>query len=297
MEKENNETALVDEPSIDSRFGFEAKGHALSGTAIKLCAISTVVCLVTVLWIKSPDKTEAPDSSSGVKTPEISEVGMTQSQLSVDNYSAESERNQINIKNKQKSGRNIVRLPGLQKIDRAHAGQIPPGSEVKAKLLTGASNGLVRAEVLESLKIRGETFMSRGDTLMGQGQSTEERLFIRFTQVIHHDGSVEPIQGQAADVEDKMAGLKGAEFKRYALKYGAAVGLNFVGGMTVGLQDRTIVGQQVVTTPDAKNALLNGASRAAIEMANDQMADIRNQPPPITIDAGQEIVVIFESAQ
>lgn len=297
MEKENNETVLVNEPTIESRFGFETKGHALSGTAIKLCAIGTVVCLATVLWIKSPDKVATIESNSGVKTPETSEVGAAQSRVNIDNYSAESERKKINAKSKTRSSHIIVRLPGIQKIDRGHDGQVPPGSEVKAKLLTGASNGLVRAKVLESLKIRGETFVSSGDTLLGQGQSTEERLFVQFNRVIHHDGSSETIQAQAVDGEDKMAGLKGSKFKRYAVKYGAAVGLNFVGGMTEGLQDRTIVGQQVVTIPDAKNALLNGASRAAIEMANDQMAGIRNQPPPITIDAGQEIIVIFEGIQ
>ncbi len=51
-----------------------------------------------------------------------------------------------------------------------------------------------------------------------------------------------------------------------------------------------------MTNPDPKNALLNGASRAAVEIANDQMSNMRNQPPPISIPAGQEILIVFETA-
>lgn len=245
--------------------------------------------------MRSPDKNS--EVSSGVKAPESSEVSSSQNQFALDNYSAEQERNSMNEKNKRKVSRIVVKLPGIQKIDRIKSGQIPQGSEVRAKLLSGASNGLVKVEVLDSLKVRGETFITASDILIGQGQSTEERLYIKFNQVVHKNGTFEPIQAQAVDNEDKIIGLNASKFARYAYKYGAAVGLNFVGGMTEGLQDRTIVGQQVVTTPNARNALLNGASKAAIEMANEQMTDLRNHPPPITIDAGQEIIVVFESGQ
>ena len=295
MDDENKSVEITNEPKIESRFGFQKSRKGASKGTIKILMVGVAISLGTIMWIRTPDKPE--NDSSGVSTPETSEVGASQS-MSVETYSAEVEKNQIKDRNK-KSARRVlvVKLPGLQKIDRNRTAQIPPGSEVRAKLLTGASNGLVRAELLDSLKVQGETYLKAGETIIGQGQSTEERLFIRFSQVVHKDGAVETINAQAADTEDKTAGLAGSKFKRYALKYGTAVGLNFVGGMTEGLQDRTIVGQQVVTTPDARNALLNGASRAAIEMANDQMANMRSQPPPISITAGQEILIIFELTQ
>lgn len=293
MQNENSEVELVSEPKVESRFGFQKSSKSLSGSTIKILIIGVVISLATVLWIKTPDR---PDhESSGVKTPDSSEIG-SNSQMSVDNYSVAQDSNQLKEKNKKQKLKISIRFPGLEKIDRTRLNQIPPGSEVKARLLTGASNGLVRAEILESLKIRGETFVTAGETLIGQGQSTEERLFIRFSQVIHRDGSFETIQAQAADNEDKTVGLKCSKVARYALKYGAAVGLNFIGGMTEVLQDKATVGQQAVAEPSAKNALLNGASRATIEMANDTMTNLRNRPPPINIEAGLAIIVIFEGS-
>jgi type IV secretory pathway VirB10-like protein len=136
-----------------------------------------------------------------------------------------------------------------------------------------------------------------GATLLGTGQSTEERLMIRFTQVVFKDGSFENIQAQAADAEDKIVGLRGSRVGKYAMKYATAVGLNFVGGMAEGLQDREVVGQQVVTKPNTKNALLNGASKATLEMANETMTDLKNSAPIIQIPASQEIFIIFENGQ
>ena len=140
-----------------------------------------------------------------------------------------------------------VKLPGLQKIDRKRTTPIPAGSMVKASLTTGASNGTVQALVKESLQIQGETVIPEEATLFGSGQSTEERLFIKFTKLVLKDGSSETIQAEAVDSGDKIAGLKGSKVGQYAIKYGAAIGLNFVGGMAEGLQDRDIVGQQIVT--------------------------------------------------
>lgn len=54
-------------------------------------------------------------------------------------------------------------------------------------------------------------------------------------------------------MEDKTVGLKGSRVGKYAMKYATAIGLNFVGGMAEGLQDREVVGNgQVVTKPNTK---------------------------------------------
>lgn len=291
MQNENNETQEVSEPKIETRFGFEKPRKTQSKLATRSIMTGVALSLGAILWMRAPDSSY--ESSSGIKTPEASEVNSSSNQFEVEKYSAEADKNQQTERNKKKVAHAVIKLPGIQKIDRQKQGQISLGSEIKVRLLTGASNGLVKAEALESLKNRGETFVSAGDLLIGQGQSTEERLFIKFTKVVHKDGTVDSIQADAADNEDRFIGLASSKFKRYAYKYGAAVGLNFVGGMTEGLQDRTIVGQQVVTTPNAKNALLNGASKAALEMANEQMSEMRNQPPAISVEAGTEIFIIF----
>ncbi len=294
MGDENKSVEITSEPKIESRFGFQSKEKGLPKQTVKILMIGAVLCLGSIMWMRAPEKPET--SSSGVDAPETSQVGAQQA-VSFETYSAQAEKDRITERNRKSLKRIVVKLPGLQKIDRTRASQIPPGSEVRAKLLTGASNGLVRAVLLESLRVQGENYLKAGETVVGHGQSTEDRLFIRFTHVVHKEGSVKAVQGQAVDTEDKTAGLPGSKFKRYALRYGTAVGLYFAGGMTEGMQERTIIGQQVVTNSDPKNALLNGASRAAVEMANDQMSNLRNQPAPISIPAGEEILIIFETAQ
>lgn len=295
---ENNEQTVevTTEPKIESRFGFGKDNKALSNRTIKYCSIATGVSLIVVFLMRSPNKDA--QEGPGVKTPEASQVSSNSDRGTLETYSASQENNRLKEQN-QRGRQNIlvVKLPGLQKIDRRKAGQIPPGSLVKAVLITGASNGPVRAETTEALRIQGETLIPVGATLLGSGQSTEERLMVRFTQVVFKDGSFENIQAQAADAEDKTVGLRGSRVGKYAMKYATAIGLNFVGGMAEGLQDRQIVGQQVVTKPTAQNALLNGASKATLEMANETMTDLKNTAPIIQISAGQKIFVIFKLGQ
>ncbi len=88
-------------------------------------------------------------------------------------------------------------LTGPLLIRRPRPGRIPPGSFIRAILLSGASNGPVRAEVTEGLSIQGEPFIEQGATLVGNGQSGEERLTIRFSQLVHRDGALESIDGLA----------------------------------------------------------------------------------------------------
>jgi hypothetical protein len=295
MENDGPKVDLATEPKIETRFGFAKDGHSLSSKTIKYCALGTSVALVGLFLMKSPDKPE--QENPGVRPPDASPTTQSSDQMAVDSYSAAQESEHIKEQNKKRSSRVVVRFPGLQKIDRRKAGDIPPGSMVKAVLVTGASNGPVRIETKETLRIQGETLIPEGATLLGTGQSTEERLMVHFTQIVFKDGSYASISAQAADVEDKTVGLRGSRVGRVAMKYAAAIGLNFVGGMADGLQDREIVGQAVVTKPDARNALLSGTSRATLEMANETMSDLKNKAPIIQIDAGKEILVIFDGGQ
>lgn len=295
MENKEQTVEITTEPKIESRFGFGKDNKILSNKTIKYCAIATGISLIIVFLMRSPDKDA--QEGPGVKTPDASQVSSNSDRGTFETYSASQEDSRMKEKNKKGRQSVIVKLPGLQKIDRRKAGQIPPGSLIKAILITGASNGPVKVETTEALRIQGETLIPAGATLIGTGQSTEERLMVRFTQVVFKDGTFENIQAQAADAEDKTVGLRGSRVGKYAMKYATAIGLNFVGGMAEGLQDREVVGQQVITKPDAKNALLNGTSKATLEMANETMTDLKNSAPIIQISAGQNIFVIFENGQ
>ncbi len=290
MENKESGVEFTTEPKIESRFGFTNKNKVLSSKAVKYFAIGTGVAMTAILLMKSPEQSEV--TSPGVKLPEV--LQPSSDRVVVESYSIVQENERIKEQKKNRVTNVVVRFPGLQKIDRRHAGQIPPGSMIKAVLATGASNGAVRVETKEALRIQGETLIPEGAVLLGSGQSTEERLIIRFSQVVFKDGSFESISAQAADVDDKIVGLKGSRVGRAAMKYAAAIGLNFVGGMAEGLQDREIVGQQVITKPDARNALLSGTSKATLEMANETMTDLKDKAPVIQVEAGKEIFVIFD---
>lgn len=281
------------EPKIESRFGFQRNDKALSPKMIKCCAIVTAISLSSIFLMKSPEQTIT--SRSVIEDPKNLES--ISEKIDVDSYSAFSESEQIKNQNKNHTTSAIVRFPGLEKIDRRHSGQIPPGSIVKAVLITGASNGLVRVETKETLRIQGETLIPKGAILLGTGQSTEECLAVRFTQLVFKDGSFEDIQAQAANADDKTVCLRGSRVGRYAMKYGAAIGLHFVGGMTDGLQERGAIGEQAVAKANIKNALLNGTSRATLEMANETLTELKSRTPIIHIETGREILVIFEGGK
>lgn len=289
---ENNETHVeaVSEPKIETRFGVSNERKILSSQAVKFCAVASGIAIIVVFLLKSPDETQS--EGPGVSSPDVAPVQTEQ--VNIDSYSATEESNRIKSQGKRPRRIAVAKLPGLQKIDRRHSGQIPPGSLIKAILITGASNGPVRIEAKEALRVQGETLIPEGATLLGTGQATEDRLFVRFTQVVFKDGSFENVSAQAADVDDKTAGLKGSRIGRTAMKYAAAIGLNFAGGMAEGLQEREAVGQQVVPKNDARNALLSGASKATFEMANETMTDLKSKAPNIQVEAGKEILVIFD---
>ncbi|MGE4107743.1 MAG: TrbI/VirB10 family protein [Bacteriovoracia bacterium] len=188
------------------------------------------------------------------------------------------------------------KLPGPQLVARPRNIKIPPGALVKSELITGGSNGPVKARLKEPLIVGGETFAEEGAVLLGSGSSTEERLFIRFYKLIFKDGSFTDVQAEAVDSEDQVAGLHGSKLGQYALKLAAGVGLNFFSGFSEALQDTE--GQQGVLVKKAsvKNALLNGASRASIEQSQEIMSGLKNKTPIIEVSAGTPILILFQES-
>jgi type IV secretory pathway VirB10-like protein len=291
---ESEPVKVVEEPRAEVQFGkgpVYRQGKRISMRAAIGYAAASLAALLPIIFLSSPDK---PDNEQSEKVRAPDDIGTGTTSVALESYSATKEQAKTDEKRKQRHV-TVIRYGGLQSVDRPRAFHVPPGALVRATLTSGASNGPVRAELREALQVNGETLIPEGAALLGTGQSTESRLFIHFTQVIYKNGQAESIEAAAIDGGDKIAGLKGSKVGRYAVKLGAAVGLNFVAGMAEGLQEKEAVGQQVVNRADAKNALLTGASHASLDLATETMSDLKNQQPVIEVEAGKEILVLFGS--
>jgi len=170
-------------------------------------------------------------------------------------------------------------------------GKIPPGTLVKAILVTGASNGPVKAKLSETLNVDGETLLDEGAVLLGTGTSTEERLQVTFSQIIFRDGTFAPFQAHACDVGDRIVGLKGSKVGDKALNIAGSIGLGFVGGMSEGLQDYQGQHGVAVRPPTVRNALLHATATTALEQSRNLMSDLKSRQPIIEVSPGTEILV------
>lgn len=186
------------------------------------------------------------------------------------------------------------KLTGPQLMKRPRGIKIPPGMMVKAQLLNGASNGLVKAKLLEPITVDGERLVEPGTIAMGSGSSTEERLFVKFSKLVYYDGTVDPVQAEACDQSDQTPGLKGSKVGYYGLKLAAGIGLNFAGGMAEGLQDSEGMQGATIKPATTKNALLNGASKAALEQSRDTMSDLKSKQAIIEVPASTTIFILFD---
>lgn len=293
---------MSDEPAIEittepgirrqfgkGRFSFQNTAFKVSASmAVSSCAI--LVTLVTMVVMSGNPKKDHSDKVSlflGVEVPQLIQVG----NLNIPNTQG---RPQSNPKHALSREKNVTRYSGPQVVSRPRNIPIPPGSMVEAVLVSGASDGLVKAQLKEPLIVAGETLLDVGTILMGYGQSGEDRLVIRFRKAVLRDGAVAAVNAMAADSSDKILGLKGSRIGYRSLKLAAGVGLSFGAGLTQGLQNTQGQSGTVVTPPSMKNALLNGAGRATIEEGQQMMNEYRNEKPVIEVAAGTVMIIIFD---
>jgi hypothetical protein len=197
--------------------------------------------------------------------------------------------------NRAKRANDTPKWTGPQVIARPRdLSKLPPGVIATAELITGASNGPVRAELSDSIIVNGETLIDAGSVLVGQGSSGDDRLSVSFSQVVLRDGTVGNISAQACDSSDKIAGLKGSKIGTKAVNIAGSVGLGFVAGMSEGFQDTQGQFGATVRPPSMKNALLNGLSTTAAEQSRELMSDLKNAKPVIEVRQGTKICVIFD---
>ena len=187
-----------------------------------------------------------------------------------------------------------AKVTPIQVLNFANAKEIPPGAEGKAVLLTGATNGLIKARLTEPVKVDGASLLDAGVLLIGQGRSTEERLYVDFKKAVYRDGKSVSISAQAYDISDTILGLKGSRVGDVTLKLAASSGLNFLSGMAVGMQTPSYDQFGRPLRPSVGDAALNGVSQAAADQSKTYMEDIKNRPPIIEVKSGTVFTVTFD---
>lgn len=223
----------------------------------------------------------------------IPSVGQEQVDPTRSNYSRAEDARQLDQNRRAPKSGAPIKLSGPKLITRSRNVQIPPGTIVRAELVTGASNGPVKAVLKDSLRVNGETLIEAGSTILGRGSSTEDRLFVSFTKVLHRDGEISQVAAEAADSSDKTMGLKGSRAASRAIKLAANVGLKFLSGASQALQETEGQNGATVRKPTMRNALLNGTAEAALEESNQIASQYKNSAPVIEVKVGTEFYLFF----
>lgn len=188
----------------------------------------------------------------------------------------------------------VKNFTGLQVIERPLLGKIPPGTMVKARFITGASNGPLKATLAEPLVVNGDAIVPEGTVIVGSGSSGEDRLTVQFSKLVFGNGKSQNIQAQGCDIEDQTVGIRGKKISKYAYMLAVGAGLNFVGGLTEGLQESQVQNGVAVKKNDLKNAALNGASKAALDQSQQVLTDVKNNKSIFQVESGKEFYVLFE---
>lgn len=185
-------------------------------------------------------------------------------------------------------------LGKIKVISLRSVSEIPVGSEVMAKLDSGATDGIVKAKITAPLLVDGEPVLPQGTVLFGKGKSGEERLMVEFTKVIFPTGEAFPIRAQAFDSSDKVLGLKGAIVGSRSKKMAGAMAFGFIGGMSAGLQTNSATSLLYGTQPSVRDGALAGASKAALDQSQLYIDELKRSPNIVQVKSGEIIVVIFD---
>jgi|GEM_PF-5268741 len=174
-----------------------------------------------------------------------------------------------------------------------HTQGIPAGSEVKGILKSGGANGMVKVVTTEALSVDGDQVLPVGTTVMGQGASNDERLFIVFRRAITPDRNQIKIHALAFDDSDRMLGLKGKKISNYAFQLTAGSGLLFLGGMADGMRGDNSSSPFEKKRTTARDAALNGVTVSTSDLSRDVMEGMRNQQSRVEVAHSTPLIIIF----
>jgi len=182
-----------------------------------------------------------------------------------------------------------IRVVNLRSIS-----EVPIGSEMQAVLVSGATDGIVKAMLTAPLVVDGEPVIPENSVLFGKGKSGEERLMVEFNKVIFPTGEAFAIRAQAFDLSDRVLGLKGAVVGTRAKKMAGAIAFGFLGGMADGLQTTSGSSMFLPQRPSTRDAALAGASKAALDQSQAYMEELKRSPNIIEVKSGSSLVVIVD---
>ncbi len=197
--------------------------------------------------------------------------------------------NVINRKNYDYSHQRKIKVLTLRALS-----EIPVGSETKAILVSGGTDGIVKAKLTQSLIVDGEPLIPENSILFGKGKSGEERLYVEFNKVIFPSGESFQILAQSFDPSDKIQGLKGAIVGTRAKKMGMAMSLGFLGGMADGMRETSGSSLFMNQKPTVKDAALSGASKAALDQSEAYLEEMKKSPNIIEVKSGTEFIIIID---
>lgn len=264
--------------------------EANQGRRFKIAGVLMAFIAIGISFFRGePEKEIAPTAPMSIPS-----VGQEQVDPTQGSYSRTEDAKQLDESGRRpRSGDVPLKLSGPKLIARSRNIQIPPGTLVRAELVTGGSNGSVKAVLKDDVRVNGETLIEAGSTILGRGSSTEDRLFVAFTKVLHKDGDISQVAAEAADQSDKAMGLKGSKVASRAIKLAANVGLKFLSGASQALQETEGQSGATVRKPTMQNALLNGTAEAALEESNQIASEYKSAAPVIEVKAGTEFFLFF----
>jgi len=171
---------------------------------------------------------------------------------------------------------------------------IPAGTEAQANLVSGASNGIVKAQLVTPMLVDNEPVIPVGSTIFGHGKSTEDRLFIEFNRANFPDGESIPIRAQAFDFSDKILGLKGALVGAKTKKMALGMLFGFMGGAADGLQDTNGSIFELGQRPSVRDAALSGTAKATLDQSQMYLDQVKHAPEIIEVKQGTDFYLIVD---
>ena len=293
MKNENALPQIISEKSIQKPFGkrfFDRSIHTkkFKRKLILGIAISTLSVVLIVLWKKLPknfvSNTTVSEISLGFEKM-VGQVVLVPPLV-------------LKIKIESSPYANGKYKPSkISVVSFVGSGAIPPGAETNAILLSGATNGMIKAQLTEALKVDGVSLLDAGTVLIGEGQSSDERLFIRFNKAVFKDGKFIWVSAQGYDISDKILGLKGSRVGDYTMKLAASSGLYFLSGLASGMKTEEIALPGHARRPQIGDAALQGVSTAAGEQAKQYLEQMKNKAPLIEVKSGSVFIVTFDGSE
>ena len=171
---------------------------------------------------------------------------------------------------------------------------LPVGTEGKAILVSGGTDGLIKAKILKPVLVDNEPLIPENAVLIGIGKSGEDRLFVEFQKIVLPSGETYKITAQAFENDDRIQGIKGSIVGTRSKKMMMAMGLGFLGGMADGMRENTSGSYFSSQKPTTRDAALSGASKAALDQSEAYLEEMKKSPNIIQVKSGTEFYFIID---